>query len=191
MRRFGRTLLLLLLIFAPACAEPPTKEMNQAQGAIDAARAAGAARFAADEFIAAVDALARSDEAVKAGDYRQALSHALDSRERAQNAAKMAVDARTNARGAAERAISEAATLLARAEARLKDPAVTRLPRATLNGPRTTVASTTKALQEARSALAKEDYDAVTAVLKGVATQLQAALKAIDAAASATPARKR
>jgi hypothetical protein len=191
MFRSGRTLLLLLLIFTPACADPPTKEMNQAQGAIDAARAAGADKFAADEFKAAVDALARSEEAVTAGDYRQALSHALDSRERAQNAAKAAVDARADARGEAERAVAEAATLLARAEARLKDPAVTRLPRATLNGQRTTIASATKALQEARSALAREDYGAVTAVLKGIAAQLQTALKAIDAAASPAPARKR
>jgi hypothetical protein len=191
MLRFGRTLLLLLLIFTPACADPPTKEMNQAQGAIDAARAAGADKFAADEFKAAVDALARSEEAVTAGDYRQALSHALDSRERAQNAAKAAVDARADARGEAERAIAEAATLLARAEARLTDPAVSRLPRAALNGQRTTIASATKALQEARSALAREDYGAVTAVLKGIAAQLQAALKAIDAAASPAPARKR
>jgi hypothetical protein len=191
MLRFGRTLPLLLLILIPACADPPGKEMNQAQGAIDAARAAGADKFAVDEFTAAVDALARSEEAVKAGDYRQALSHALDSRERAQNAAKMAVDARTNARGDAERATAEVATLLARADARLKDPAITRLPRGSLNGPRATIASATKAVQEARSALAKEDYTAVTAVLTGVAAQLQAALKAIDAAASPSPSRNR
>jgi glutathione S-transferase len=165
--------------------------MNQAQGAIDAARAAGADTFAADEFRAAVDALARSEEAVQAGDYRQALSHALDSRERAQNAAKMAVDSRAYARGDAERAIAEVATLLARADARLKDPAVTRLPRGTLSGPRATIGSTATALQEARSALAKEDYRQVKSVLNGILEQLQVALKAIDSAASATPGRKR
>ena len=66
--------------------------MNQAQGAIDAARAAGAERFATAEFAAATDALKRSEDAVAAGDYRQALSHAIDSRERAQNAAKFAVE---------------------------------------------------------------------------------------------------
>jgi hypothetical protein len=191
MLRFGRTLLLLLIIFTPACADPPGKEMNQAQGAIDAARAAGADKFAADEFTAAVEALKRSEEAVRAGDYRQALSHALDSRERAQNAAKMAVDARANARGAAERATAEVATLLARADARLKDPAIVRLPRGSLGTQRATIATATKALQEARSALAKDDYDAVTKTLKGIAAQLQAALDAIDAAASPGGPRKR
>ena len=104
-----------MVVLSAGCgAEPPSKEMNQAQGAIDAARAAGADRFASEEFTAAVDALKRSDEAVKAGDYRQALSHAIDSRERAQNAAKMAVEGRANSRGDAERAIAEAATLLSR-----------------------------------------------------------------------------
>jgi hypothetical protein len=194
MLRFGRTLLFLLpfiLILTAACAEPPGKEMNQAQGAIDAARAAGADKFAAEEFTAAVDALKRSEEAVKAGDYRQALSHALDSRERAQNAAKMAVDSRADARGSAERAATEVATLLARADARLKDPAVARLPRATLNGPRATIGSATKALQEARSALANDDYASVNKALQGVAAQVQAALTAIDAAASPVGQRKR
>jgi len=37
--------------------------MNQAQGAIDAARSAGANRFAAGEVTAATDALKRSQEA--------------------------------------------------------------------------------------------------------------------------------
>jgi hypothetical protein len=191
MLRFGRTLPLLLFIVTAACAEPPGKEMNQAQGAIDAARAAGADKFAADELTAAIDALARADEAVKAGDYRQALSHALDSRERAQNAAKMAVDSRANARGNAERAVAEVATLLARADARLQDPVITRLPRGSLSGPRTTIGMAAKSLQEARSALAEEDYAAVNTILRGVAAQLQVALKAIDAAASPVPTRKR
>ena len=101
LRVVRRLALVILTILSASCAEPPNKEMNQAQGAIDAARAAGADRFAAAEFTAATEALKRSEAAVAAGDYRQALSHAIDSRERAQNAAKMAVDGRTDARGRA------------------------------------------------------------------------------------------
>ena len=63
--------------------------MDQAQGAIDAARAAGAEQFAKEEFAAAVDSLRRSEEAVTQGDYRLALSLAIDGRGRAQNAAKL------------------------------------------------------------------------------------------------------
>ena len=184
--------LLLLVPALVACAEPPNKEMNQAQGAIDAARAAGADRFAASELAAATDALKRSEEAVAAGDYRQALSHAIDSRERAQQAARAAVDGRADMRGQAERAISEVATLLARAQAQLKVPDIARNNSRTLRAARATITKGETVLQEARSALTTEDYAAVSKALNGVAAELQAALTQIDAAASpGTPRRKR
>lgn len=188
----GRRLALVILILSAGCAEPPNKEINQAQGAIDAARAAGAERFAANEFTAATDALKRSEQAVADGDYRQALSHALDSRDRAQNAAKMAVEGRADARGQAERAIAEVATLISRAHAQLKDPDIARVNGRALRGPRATVAAGETKLQEARSALAREDYAAVAKALNGAAADLQAALTEIDAAASpALKGRKR
>jgi hypothetical protein len=178
MLRVVRRLALITAILSASCAEPPSKEMNQAQGAIDAARAAGADKFAAAEFAAAQEALKRSEDAVAARDYRQALSHALDSRERAQSAAKMAVEGRADARGHAERAISEVATLLSRAQAQLKDN-----PRG-LKGPRSTVTAAEKMLQEARTALKGEDYPGVTKALNSAAAELQAALTEIDAAGS-------
>lgn len=181
-----------IAILSAACAEPPSKEMNQAQGAIDAARAAGAEKFASTEFIAAVDALKRSEEAVAAGDYRQALSHAIDSRERAQNAAKLAVDGRANARGQAERAIAEVDTLLNRAQTELKTPEIARVNARVLQAPRAAIAGAQKALQEARTALEAENYQGVSAALNGIAATLQAALTEIDAAeAGRPPARKR
>ena len=166
--------------------------MNQAQGAIETARAAGADKFAAGEFTAAVDALKRSEEAVAAGDYRLALNHAIDSRERAANAAKMAVEGRADARGHAERAIAEAATLLTQAQTQLKNPDVARLNARVLREPRGAVAGAEKMLQEARAALKAEDYAGVTKALNGAAAELQAALAEIDAATSPRPApRKR
>lgn len=190
MLRVARRLALIITILSAGCAEPPNREMNQAQGAIDAARAAGADKFAAQEFTAAVDALKRSEEAVAAGDYRQALGHAIDSRERAQNAAKAAVDGRTEARGQAERTISEAATLLDRAQTELKAPELARNTR--LRSARAVVIDADKALQKARTALKAEEYAQVATVLEGVAARLQAALSEIDDAnASRPPARKR
>src|SRR5688500_10357092 len=73
-----------------ACAAPPTREMDQAQGSIDAARAAGADRYATEQYDAAVKALQNAQEAVGQRDYRLALNYALDSRDRAQRAAKEA-----------------------------------------------------------------------------------------------------
>ena len=187
MPRAARRLLLIITILSAGCAEPPNKEMNQAQGAIDAARAAGAEKFATAEYTAAVDALKRSEEAVAAGDYRQALSHAIDSRDRAQNAAKMAVDGRVEARGQAERAVAEVATLLNRAQEELKAAGGR-----TLQKPRDTIAAAEKSLQEARTALKTENYAGVATALNGVTARVQAALNEIDAASSSrAPARKR
>ena len=186
MLRACRRLAFVILILSAGCAEPPNKEMNQAQGAIDAARSAGAERFATAELAAATDALKRSEDAVAAGDYRQALSHAIDSRERAQNAAKIAVEGRADARGQSERAIAEVATLLSQAQAQLKN-----LASRPLRGPRATVASVEKLLQEARAALAREDYAAVATTLDGAAVQLRAALAQIDAAVGPASSRRK
>lgn len=191
MLRVGRLAFLLIIVFTFGCAEPPSKEMNQAQGAIDAARAAGADRFAAEEFQAAVNALKRSDEAVAARDYRQALNNAIDSRERAQNAAKLAVEGRANSRGEAERAIAEVATLHDRADELLKDPSLTKLPAASLDGAQGTVTAAGKALQEARTALKQEDYAQVKKALGSFSSQLQAALTTIDRATTPGPARRK
>jgi HAMP domain-containing protein len=186
MLRACRRLAFAILILSAGCAEPPSKEMNQAQGAIDAARSAGAERFATAELAAATDALKRSEDAVAAGDYRLALNHAIDSRERAQTAAKVAVEGRADARGQAERAIAEVATLLSQARAQLKN-----LASRPLRGPRTTVANAEKALQEARAALATEDYAAVSTALKGVAAGLQAALAQIDGGGAPAGSRRK
>lgn len=187
-RAARRLALVILTLLTAACSEPPNKEMNLAQGAIEAARAAGADRFAADELKAAVDALQRSNEAVTGDDYRQALSHALDSFERAQNAAKLAVEGRANARGEAERAVAQVATLLATAETQLK---ASPLPPRSLREPQQTIKLAEKALQKARLALEQEDYLAVAPALEGTATALQAALTQIDAPNAGPPARRK
>ena len=171
-----------LILLIAACAEPPAKEMHQAQGAIDAARAAGAEEYAADELKLAVDGLAKYQEAVAARDYRLALAHALDSRERAQNAAKTAVDGRAKARGDAERELAEAVALVQRAEARLRDPEVAKLPRRSLTPMANAVAATTTSLQDARAALKREDYGQVGKLAAAVTQQIQATLTEIDGA---------
>ena len=180
----------LLVSFTIACAEPPSKEMNQAQGAIDAARAAGAPEYAADEFNAAVEALARAEDAVDQSDYRLALNHAIDSRERAQGAVKLAVEGRALARGAAERAVAEVSALVGRARARLGDPEVTRLPRGSLAEPVAQIESAEESLQEARSALDADEYQEAIDATEGVARRVQGALRAIDLAAAAPVGRR-
>ncbi len=184
-------LLLAVLVLATACAEPPSKEMHQAQGAIDAARAAGAEQYAADELNAAITWLAQADEAVTANDYRLALANALNSREQAQAAAKAAVDARARARGNAERLLAEAVAVIERAQAHLATPAVARLPRRTLAPAEAAIASATSTLQEARTALEHESYGIVVSTAERVSDDVEAALEALEAAARPAPASRR
>src|SRR5947207_13469255 len=120
LRRLVLSLAVLAAIAGAACGDPPDKEMQQAQGAIDAARAAGADRYAHDEFAAAEDALKRSHDAVDQRDYRQALNTALDARERAQTAATETVNKKAIARADATRALAQADTQLHDARAKLK-----------------------------------------------------------------------
>jgi hypothetical protein len=169
-------------LLCAACAAPPNKEMDQAQGAIDAARAAGAEEYAADELKLAVDGLLKYQEAVAARDFRLALAHALDSRERAQNAAKAAVDGRARARGDAERELAEAVALVQRAQSRLRNPDVARLPKRTVGNFEEAVAATSASLQEARTALTREEYRKVETVAESVTTRIQALLADVDTA---------
>jgi hypothetical protein len=190
--RMLRTLcVLLLLAGVTACAEPPHKEMNQAQGAIDAARAAGAEQYGPQELAAAVDLLARSEQAVANRDYRLALSLAIDSRQRAQDAARAAVNSRARARGNAERTVAELNMLLIQVKGRFEQPAVTKLPRRVLDQARQTLAAAEKAMQEAGAALEGDEYARAMQLSEGASERLQDALRQIDAAAGMSAARKR
>lgn len=192
MRRWVRWQWLCLLItFSAACAEPPNKEMNQAQGAIDAARAAGAEQYAAQELRAAVDALQQSEQAVTQRDFRLALNHAIDSRERAQHAAKVTVDARAKARGDAERVLAVTDMQLSQADERLNDPATARLPRRVLDQATLALGAARKDMQEAREALERDDYANATMRANRVSARIQEALAPIDKATAPAPTRKR
>jgi hypothetical protein len=165
--------------------------MNQAQGAIAAAEAAGAAQYATAELASATEALKRSEEAVTQRDYRLALSLAIDSRERAQSAAKLAVEGRAKARGDAERVIAEVDTLLTQARDRLRDPNVARLPRRRTDSAHTAIANAEKLMQEARSALTSDNYAQVIKLTDGLAAELRAILAETRPALAPTPPKKR
>src|SRR3954465_11364472 len=128
MRRFVLSLAVVAAIAGAACGDPPDKEMQQAQGAIDAARAAGADQYAREEFTAAEDALKKSPEAVDQRDYRQALHTALDARGGAQAAAKEPVNRKATARADATTALAVADAALHDSRAKLKAAEAARVP---------------------------------------------------------------
>jgi hypothetical protein len=181
--------LFALALIAAACGSPPSKELHQAQGAIDAARAAGADEYARDDYEAAVAALARAEQAVAQRDYRLALSQALDSREFAQSAAKLAASQKAQVRSEAERMLAQVTSIVAVASERLAAAQAARVPRATLDPLSGAIASARTALDEAGKALASEDYLEARRRLEGVAVALNAALQALPAASPARPAR--
>jgi Domain of unknown function (DUF4398) len=188
-RRATQVITLVLTLAAAACAEPPNKEMHQAQGAIEAARAAGAERYAAAELAAAVKALAQADAASTQRDYRLALNHALDSRERAQSAAREAATGRASARSRAERLLAEVTTALATATERLDAAEKAKLPKEILAGPRDQIGAVQKAVQEAGTALGREDYLGAAVVLEGRADAVRAAIASVDVAIATPPPR--
>jgi hypothetical protein len=173
-----------------ACGDdPPEKEIQQAQGAIDAARAAGADDYAHDELAAAEGALKRAREAVDERDYRLALNNALDSRERAQNAAREAADLKTTARADAQRALDAAAAALAQTNARLKAAETARAPARTLSEARRAVADGEKAVQKARAVFDQGNYRDVTDSMKRSTERLAAIARDLDAATGQAPRR--
>jgi hypothetical protein len=182
--------LLVLVLFAAACGSPPSKELHQAQGAIDAARAAGADEYATDDYQAAVAALARAEQAVAQRDYRLALSQALDSREFAQSAAKLAASQKAQVRSEAERMLAQVTSIVSVASERLAAAQASRVPRATLEPVGNAIASARTALDDAGKALASEDYLEARKRLEGVAVALNAALQALPASPPPRPARR-
>jgi hypothetical protein len=156
--------------------------MDQAQGAIDAARAARADRYATEEYDAAVTALKRANEAVAQRDYRLALNHALDARERAQGAAKKAADQQATLRSGAERRLGELTAMLDQANQRLAAAEAARVPRRALMAPRAAIAAASASLQKAGTEIHDGYYQESQARLSESATSLRAAILEIDAA---------
>src|SRR5438132_303031 len=190
-RRLARVLVMAAALAATACGNPPDKEMQQAQGAIEAARAAGADQYAHQEFTAAEDALKHAREAVDQRDYRLALNHALDSRERAQSAAKEAADRKAVARGDADRALTDAVGALNEARAKLKAAETRRAPAGTLAKVRRVINNGDETVQKARAAFGRGEYLAVLDTLGGVTPRLLAASRDLDAAVAPAPRRRR
>jgi Domain of unknown function (DUF4398) len=178
---------ILLSLLIVACSEPPNKELHQAQGAIDAARAAGAAIYAPEELKGAVDALTRAQDAVGQRDYRLALNNALDSRERAQAAAKRAADERAAARSDAERLLADTTAAISVASVRLRAAEDADTPAQGTATLRAAIETARNATEAAGNALAKEDYLGARQQLQGVSRAVAAAVESVPPPPPPTP----
>jgi|SoiMethySBSTD1v2_1073268.scaffolds.fasta_scaffold1130497_2 hypothetical protein len=162
-------LALALAMLATACAEPPTTERNQAEGAIAAARAGEAAIYAPDELKAAEAALAKYDAAVAQRDFRQALNLAMEARDTAYEAVKHAGDEKAAVRSQAERLVTDVDALIKQAAIkRGQSPA-----RPPADHPAVDLKAAAVTLQEARTALAQARFPDVVSQLAPLAEQLR------------------
>jgi hypothetical protein len=165
--------------------------MDQAQGAIDAARAAGADRYATTEYEAATASLKLANDAVGQRDYRLALNHALESRDHAQNAAREAADTRARIRGEVERTMAEVAALLAQASGALAAAEKSRAPRRQVAEARTALTRVNDDVQKAGAAIKADDYMAAQPPLTGVKERIEKAIAMLDGAIAQSSRRRR
>ena len=180
---------LCALILCAGCSEPPQKEMSEAQGAIDAARAVGAEQYAGAEFQAATTALREAEDAVQQRDYRLALSRAIDASQRAQEAAKLAADGMARARSEAETSIAAAAHALQQLEARLKAAEAARVPAREVEPASRTAAETEAVLQKARASLETGDYLTAASAVKDATKRISEQIGDVDDAIGARTGR--
>ena len=191
LRRSVGVTLLLLVVSSSACGgDPPDKEIQQAQNAVDQARAAGADRYAVEEYTAAVEALKNAHAAVDQRDYRLALNDALDSKERAENAAKLAVEGKAAARSAADKALAAANAAVTAAETKVKAAGSGKASARTLADARTALDEAQKHLQEARTALTGQDYYAVLSAASLATQSARGATEKLDTPAASPPRRR-
>jgi hypothetical protein len=181
--------LLPLVLLTVACSAPPQKEIDLAQGAIDAARAAGAEQFASSEFTQATDALRQAHDAVAQRDYRLALTRAIDAHERAQTAAKAAADGKARARSEADAAIARATLAVEQLLTRIKTAAAAKISRADLEAARKSAADAEAQLQKARAAVIEGNYAAARTAVGSIPEAMKDAVEALDAAATKKPGR--
>jgi hypothetical protein len=165
--------------------------MDQAQGAIDAARAAGADRYATTEYSAAMEALKNANDAVLIRDFRLALNYALESREYAQSAARVGAETQAKVRADVERSTTMVTALLSTARANLAAARTARVAARLLTQPAADIVVAEAALQKSGEAVAAGDYLAALESLEGVDAGLRAVISAIDATDQSQPPRRR
>ena len=162
---------------------PPDKELQQAEAAVDAARATSADRYAKEDFTASTDALKNAHAAVDARDYRLALNYALEAKDRADTAARDAADRKATARSNADRALHNAALWLVDIRAKLRT-AQGHQPARVVNPAKKVAADSERVVQEARAAFEREDYPKVLEMLAAPMARLRESIRSLDGDAS-------
>lgn len=165
-----------LLLLATGCSEPPQKEIDQAQTALELARGAGADKYATTEYNEAATALQKARASVDQRDYRLALNYAIDSRQRALDAIRQAADGKSRAQRGAEAIVIDISARAATLQDRVKAAEAARVPAKDLQDARAAMAAAQTRLQEARTQITAGNYEEATNTLTEVRENLDAAI---------------
>lgn len=174
-----------------ACAEPPTRELEAARRALATAHAAGAPDYAAAAYKGAAGALAKAEQAAAAGDYRLALSHALDAREQAEAAARQAGEERARLRREAEQVLAQAAPLVERLDTLLTLAQRRRLSARFFASIRAARSTSAQHLEQARAALGVGQERTAHTLARDLVVRLEQSVATLEAALRARPPRRR
>jgi hypothetical protein len=179
MRRVTVFVLAGLLV---GCSGPPLKERQQADDAIAAAQAAGAAAFAPDVLRAAEYSLKAYDAAVAQRDFRQALSSALEARDRGYEAVKTATDQKSVFASRRDALVTDTKALVATAQTHLTSQ---KSSRSATDRLRRSIRTANTVMQEAGTTTAgagKDDLKVVVGRLVAASDGLRKDLAAYEAA---------
>jgi hypothetical protein len=182
---------LAAVIVLAGCSEPPQKELDQAQAAIDAAKAAGADQYASEEFTGATTTLQKAHASVDQRDYRTALNYAIDARQRAAEAGKNAATGKAKARHAAEQLVADCSARIRQLDTGIRIAEGAHVASRDLRPVKATLADAQNALQEARSSMDGGNYAEVVSGLAEVRRKLDGAIAATDALRQRPPRRRR
>lgn len=173
-----------------ACAAPPNREIGDAEVALKAAKAAGAEHYAPESYAQAAEAYRLSNLAVSEGDYRLALSRALESREHSQSATRESADLHARTREEAFKSMMEVTNLLAHATTEVESAEGRRVPRPLLRQVREALAVVADDVQKASAAMEKEDYVSAKAMLTDVKARLDKALTSLAGSRPVQPSKR-
>ena len=138
-----------------------------------AARTPDAQTYAADELAAAEAALVSYDAAVAERDYRQALSRALDAREKAVNVARVAADRKAQFRVQADSLLAECNAVLSLLRTRLTATGASRPTAAQLARLRQATRTKPAQIRAAEALISQQEYKQAVAALTPILQSLR------------------
>jgi hypothetical protein len=165
--------ILIVALLTLSCSAPPEKEYQQAVQALAAARTADTTAYAAEELAAAEAALASYDRAVADRDYRQALSRALEAREKANLAPQAAGERKAQARVQADALLLECNAVLSTLRTRMTATGAARPTPAQLTRLRQATRTKPSQIRVAEAMISHQNYKNAIAALTPILQSLR------------------